>query len=143
VLLSWWIRAPSAKVRTIQRIEAGQPAATESLKCLAAVFEVDFSTLNAGETMPERHAAAPLGTLGHRRLGHRVPGSRMGTPAGGKEARAAALARTTGKKEEYAMGRSTGRNLRNRRRKQQIKKKLHQAAKQQKRMAKAAKGGKA
>ena len=35
------------------------------------------------------------------------------------------------------MGRSTGRNLRNRRRKQQIKKKLHQLAQQQKRMAKA------
>jgi len=37
------------------------------------------------------------------------------------------------------MGRSTGRNLRNRRRKQQIKKKLHQLAKQQKRTGKAAK----
>lgn len=33
-------------VRTIQRIEAGYPASTESLKSLAAVFEVDFSTLN-------------------------------------------------------------------------------------------------
>ena len=37
------------------------------------------------------------------------------------------------------MGRSTGRNLRNRRRKQQIKKKLHQLAKQQKKMGRAAK----
>ncbi|KQV45898.1 MULTISPECIES: helix-turn-helix domain-containing protein [unclassified Duganella] len=32
-------------VRTIQRIENGQNASLESLKCLAAVFEVDVSTL--------------------------------------------------------------------------------------------------
>lgn len=32
-------------VRTIQRIEQGQAASTESLKSLAAVFEIDFSTL--------------------------------------------------------------------------------------------------
>jgi hypothetical protein len=30
-------------VRTIQRIEAGQPASTETLKSIAAVFEVDFN----------------------------------------------------------------------------------------------------
>lgn len=40
------------------------------------------------------------------------------------------------------MGRSTGRNLRNRRHKQQIRKKLHQLAKQQKKMRKS-EGGKA
>lgn len=43
--------ASGLSVRTIQRIENGQPAATESLKCLAAVFEVDFSTLNPEQTM--------------------------------------------------------------------------------------------
>ena len=32
-------------LRTIQRIEQGQVASTESLKSLAAVFEIDFSTL--------------------------------------------------------------------------------------------------
>jgi transcriptional regulator with XRE-family HTH domain len=32
-------------VRTIQRIERGQSASTESLKSLAAAFDVDFSTL--------------------------------------------------------------------------------------------------
>ena len=32
-------------VRTIQRIEQGQVASTESLKSLAAVFEIDFSKL--------------------------------------------------------------------------------------------------
>ena len=32
-------------VRTIQRIEQGQVASTVSLKSLAAVFEIDFSTL--------------------------------------------------------------------------------------------------
>lgn len=31
--------------RTIQRIERGQPPSTETLKALAAVFEVDFQTL--------------------------------------------------------------------------------------------------
>ena len=38
--------ASGLSVRTIQRIEAGQPASTETLKSIAAVFEVDFSTLN-------------------------------------------------------------------------------------------------
>ena len=33
-------------VRTIQRIESGQNASLESLKCLASVLEVDISTLN-------------------------------------------------------------------------------------------------
>lgn len=33
-------------VRTIQRIESGQSASLESLKCLASVLEVDVSTLN-------------------------------------------------------------------------------------------------
>ena len=32
-------------VRTIQRLEQGQVASNESLKSLAAVFEIDFSTL--------------------------------------------------------------------------------------------------
>jgi transcriptional regulator with XRE-family HTH domain len=38
--------ASGLSVRTVQRIEAGFPASTETLKSLAAVFEVDFSTLN-------------------------------------------------------------------------------------------------
>lgn len=33
-------------VRTIQRIESGQNASLESLKCLASVLEVDVDTLN-------------------------------------------------------------------------------------------------
>ncbi len=33
-------------VRTIQRIESGQKASLESLKCLASVLEVDIETLN-------------------------------------------------------------------------------------------------
>ena len=41
--------ASGLSVRTIQRIEGGQPASVETLKSLAAVFEVDFSTLD-----PER-----------------------------------------------------------------------------------------
>jgi transcriptional regulator with XRE-family HTH domain len=41
--------ASGLSVRTIQRLENGQPASTESLKCLAAVFEVDLSTLQVPE----------------------------------------------------------------------------------------------
>ncbi|PID51407.1 MAG: XRE family transcriptional regulator [Pasteurellales bacterium] len=37
--------------RTIQRIENGQKPSVESIKSLAAVFEVDFSTLNKELTM--------------------------------------------------------------------------------------------
>ncbi|MEX2505644.1 MAG: 2TM domain-containing protein [Pseudohongiellaceae bacterium] len=40
-------------VRTIQRIERGQNAGLESLKSLAAVFEVDFNELNSGATMTD------------------------------------------------------------------------------------------
>lgn len=43
--------ASGLSVRTIQRIEAGHPASIETLKSLAAVFEVDFSTLNPELTM--------------------------------------------------------------------------------------------
>ena len=38
-------------VRTIQRLENGQTASAETLKSLAAVFEVDFSTLLEQTTM--------------------------------------------------------------------------------------------
>lgn len=44
-------QASGLSTRTIQRIEAGQPASTETLKSLAAVFEVDFSTLNPEQPM--------------------------------------------------------------------------------------------
>jgi transcriptional regulator with XRE-family HTH domain len=43
--------ASGLSVRTIQRIEAGQPASTETLKSLAAVFEVEFSTLRPEAAM--------------------------------------------------------------------------------------------
>ncbi len=39
--------------RTIQRLEAGQRATTETLKSLAAVFEIDFSTLQSESEMNE------------------------------------------------------------------------------------------
>ncbi len=44
--------ASGLSARTIQRIEAGQPASIETLKSIAAVFELDFSTLD-----PERQMA--------------------------------------------------------------------------------------
>jgi transcriptional regulator with XRE-family HTH domain len=43
--------ASGLSVRTIQRIETGHPASVETLKSVAAVFEVDFSTLNPEQTM--------------------------------------------------------------------------------------------
>lgn len=43
--------ASGLSVRTIQRIEAGHPGHVESLKSLAAVFEVDFQTLNEEPSM--------------------------------------------------------------------------------------------
>ncbi|MBI4756328.1 MAG: 2TM domain-containing protein [Betaproteobacteria bacterium] len=43
--------AGGLSVRTVQRMEAGQPGSVESLKSIAAVFEIDFSTLNPEQTM--------------------------------------------------------------------------------------------
>ena len=51
-------QASGLSARTIQRIEAGQPASTETLKSLAAVFEVDFSTLNPEIPMTTATATA-------------------------------------------------------------------------------------
>lgn len=48
-------------VRTIQRIERGQPASAETLKSLASVFEIDFSALmpaDAPAPEPETAMAA-------------------------------------------------------------------------------------
>jgi transcriptional regulator with XRE-family HTH domain len=47
--------ASGLSARTIQRIEAGQPASAETLKSLAAVFEIDFATLNTEK--PNMNAA--------------------------------------------------------------------------------------
>jgi transcriptional regulator with XRE-family HTH domain len=43
-------------VRTIQRIESGQKASVESLKCLAAVLEVDTSTLSQEKFVIDTHS---------------------------------------------------------------------------------------
>jgi transcriptional regulator with XRE-family HTH domain len=43
--------ASGLSVRTIQRLENGLPASTESLNSLAAVFEIDFSTLSQEQEM--------------------------------------------------------------------------------------------
>lgn len=44
-------RHSGLSTRTIQRIESGQKAGLESLKCLAAVFETSISTLMEEQTM--------------------------------------------------------------------------------------------
>lgn len=43
-------------VRTIQRIESGHKASVESLKCLAAVFEVNLATLEQETFMIDKHS---------------------------------------------------------------------------------------
>ena len=43
-------------VRTIQRLESGQNASVESLKCLASVLEVDVTTLNQEKFMLDKNS---------------------------------------------------------------------------------------
>jgi transcriptional regulator with XRE-family HTH domain len=43
-------------VRTIQRVESGQKASLETLKCLASVFEVDIDTLTEEITVIDKEA---------------------------------------------------------------------------------------
>ncbi|MDG1752380.1 MAG: helix-turn-helix domain-containing protein [Thalassotalea sp.] len=43
-------------VRTIQRIESGNNASLESLKCLAAALNVDIATLNQEKFMVDKHS---------------------------------------------------------------------------------------
>ena len=43
-------------VRTIQRVEGGQNASLETLKCLASVFEVDIATLTEEITVIDKEA---------------------------------------------------------------------------------------
>ncbi len=58
-------------VRTIQRIEQGQGASVESLKSLAAVFEIDFNTLQepAMNNLTPPHASDPM-TASHNPADH-------------------------------------------------------------------------
>ena len=51
-------RHSGLSTRTIQRIEAGQKAGLESLKCLAAVFETSISALMQEQTMTDQEQAA-------------------------------------------------------------------------------------
>jgi transcriptional regulator with XRE-family HTH domain len=46
-------------VRTIQRLERGQPASTESLKAIGSVFEIDFSQLKEPTMDTPNTAATP------------------------------------------------------------------------------------
>jgi transcriptional regulator with XRE-family HTH domain len=52
-------------VRTVQRIERGHGASVESLKSLAAVFEVEFSSL---QTEPSMNANIPAGASAEEAL---------------------------------------------------------------------------
>lgn len=55
-------------VRTIQRIENGRAASTESLKSLASVFEIDFSTLSSEPAMPDTPTSCANTTPSARQL---------------------------------------------------------------------------
>lgn len=46
--------ASGLSARTVQRMESGHAGSVESIKSLAAVFEVDFSTLVSEEAMTEQ-----------------------------------------------------------------------------------------
>ncbi len=46
--------ASGLSARTIQRLESGHPGSIESLKSIAAVFEVDFSTLTTETGMTDK-----------------------------------------------------------------------------------------
>lgn len=46
-------------VRTIQRLEGGQPGSLESLKALAAVFDIDFNRLKEPEMDGPRSTTLP------------------------------------------------------------------------------------
>ena len=55
-----WSQDPLAEmsgvsVRTVQRIERGHRASPESLKAIAAVFEIDFARLQEAEMSPTEH----------------------------------------------------------------------------------------
>ena len=50
-------RHSGLSTRTIQRIEGGQKAGLESLKCLAAVFETSISALMQEQTMTDLEKA--------------------------------------------------------------------------------------
>jgi transcriptional regulator with XRE-family HTH domain len=51
--------ASGLSARTVQRIESGHPGSVESIKSIAAVFEVDFSTLTKDAVMTEKNANSP------------------------------------------------------------------------------------
>ncbi len=55
-------------VRTIQRIERGQGASAESLKSLAAVFEIDFSSLHSESNMNTSQGVSPEEALALRQV---------------------------------------------------------------------------
>lgn len=48
--------ASGLSARTVQRIESGHPGSVESLKSIAAVFEVDFSTFTKEAIMNDENA---------------------------------------------------------------------------------------
>ncbi|MBB6521907.1 helix-turn-helix domain-containing protein [Pseudoteredinibacter isoporae] len=52
-------RMSGLSTRTIQRIEGGQKAGLESLKCLAAVFETSISTLMEEQMITEQKPVDP------------------------------------------------------------------------------------
>ena len=54
--------------RTIQRLERGHKASMESLKCIAAVFEVDFADLKESPMQPAPSSISPDEALAFARV---------------------------------------------------------------------------
>src|SRR5690606_7824169 len=54
-------RMSGLNVRTIQRIERGNTASIETIKCLASALEIDISTLKREVSMKDENASINIG----------------------------------------------------------------------------------
>jgi transcriptional regulator with XRE-family HTH domain len=80
-------------VRTIQRLERGQTASVESLKALAAAFEIDFSDLREPDMNNISQATIDPATMGQHTLGHNTGQNTLGQGLSPDEALALAHVR--------------------------------------------------
>ena len=63
--------ASGLSARTVQRLESGHAGSIESMKSIAAVFEVDFSTLITEEAMTEQPHSTPSTPNAQERIAFR------------------------------------------------------------------------
>lgn len=63
--------ASGLSARTVQRLESGHAGSIESMKSIAAVFEVDFSTLITEEAMTDQSPSTPSTPSAQERIAFR------------------------------------------------------------------------